>query len=942
MTRIILLTLTILSCISVFAAPERRVSGRVLEDATGEPIHGAAIGLEGTYLWSMSNEKGEFTLDLSNLDSRSLTQSSGETFIIQISCLGYVTENIPLTLSGTGTITVRLKEISLALDEVVVTAQQRSDQGATTYVIDRTALDHLQMSSASNITALLPGGKTLNPDLTTQSAISLREGGDDAGNAAFGTAVEVDGVRMSNNASFGQMDGAGTRSIAVANIESVEVITGVPSVEYGDINSGIVRIHTRKGESPVNAQFSVNPRTYQASVSKGINLGGRKGVLNVSGEWARATSKLTSPYTSYSRRGISFTYSNTFKEKLRFEAGLKGNIGGMNTKDDPDAYTGSYQKDRDNVYQFNTSLNWMLNRPGVTTLQLDASVNFNDNRSHAHEYNTSSSMQPAVHATDEGYSLADQLPYTYYSDQIIDSKELDISVSAKYEWNWKRNDLLSKLKAGAQYKATGNAGDGEYYEDASLAPTGYRPRPYSDYPYMHNLALYVEENFSFPLGQTTLNLIAGLRMENLFIDGTQYRHKTSFSPRLNAKWKITDHFALRGGWGVTEKLPSYYILYPEQKYRDIQTFGVSYNNNQSQYVYYTIPYTLEYNPYLKWQRNQNSEFGFEAEFRGIKTSLVGFYNKTKNPYRYSNSYSPIFYNMLALPEDFTMPTDPQFKLDNQTGVLYVRGSDEEYWTAMDISTTYRSFVESTRPDNGADIKRAGLELVMDFPEIQPIKTSIRLDGSYNFSYYVDEGLTAYYQSGTTYSSDYVGIYALGGSTSIYNGLRTHTLDANLTTITHIPQARLVITCRLEMSLLNRSQRLSKYNGHEYAFNVSESGTTPTGGSIYEGNSYTAIWPVYYIDLDGDIHPFTDTEKADDAFAGLLRKSGNAYLFAADGYDPYFSANISITKEIGNHVSLSFFANNFTRSRRYVTSYATGVSAIFTPNFYYGLTCRVKF
>ena len=54
-----------------------------------------------------------------------------------------------------------------------------------------------------------------------------------------------------------------------------------------------------------------------------------------------------------------------------------------------------------------------------------------------------------------------------------------------------------------------------------------------------------------------------------------------------------------------------------------------------------------------------------------------------------------------------------------------------------------------------------------------------------------------------------------------------------------------------------------------------------------------------------------------------------------------SANLSVTKEIGDRVSVSFFANNFTFSRPYVLSMATGVGAIFTPAFYYGLTCRIK-
>ena len=69
---------------------------------------------------------------------------------------------------------------------------------------------------------------------------------------------------------------------------------------------------------------------------------------------------------------------------------------------------------------------------------------------------------------------------------------------------------------------------------------------------------------------------------------------------------------------------------------------------------------------------------------------------------------------------------------------------------------------------------------------------------------------------------------------------------------------------------------------------------------------------------------------------------DAYTFAQDGYGAYFSANLSVTKEIGDSVSLSFFANNFTNSRMSVTSLANGVSAVFTPAFYYGLTCRIKF
>lgn len=124
------------------------------------------------------------------------------------------------------------------------------------------ALNHLQMSNVTDISALLPGGKTVNPDLTSENAVSIRSGGLAIGNAAFGTALEVDGVRVGNNASFGSMSGTGTRNISTENVQSIEVITGVPSAEYGDLNSGMVRINTRKGLTPWNIIFAVNPRTY--------------------------------------------------------------------------------------------------------------------------------------------------------------------------------------------------------------------------------------------------------------------------------------------------------------------------------------------------------------------------------------------------------------------------------------------------------------------------------------------------------------------------------------------------------------------------------------------------------------------------------------------------------------------------------------------------------
>ena len=922
MRRFLCILLLVAVGLEAFAAGHR-VRGRVT-DAQGAPQPGAVVHLDENYLWAVTDAKGGFVLDA----------VEAGTYRMETECLGYASDVRTLRVTGpVNGLEIVLQEQSLALAEVVVTAEQSKENLNTTRRIERTALDHLQVSGLSNVAALMPGGKTVNPDLTAASELTVRGGGSTAGNAAFGTAVEVNGVRLGDNAAFGGLAGVDTRSLQVENIESVEVLSGVPSAEYGDLGSGMVRVTTRKGRTPVQATFSVNPRTYDVSVSKGVALG--EGVLNLSGQWTRATQKLTSPYTSYTRRGITAEYSRTFARVLRLEAGVTGNLGGMDSKDDPDAFSNEFAKAHDNLLTPHLKLTWMLNRSWVTNLGLEASVYYHDNRTHEHLYNSFGSSQPAVHAEETGYWLATALPTTFYADRITDSRELDYAASFKYDWLHHFGAVKSVLKAGIQWKADGNVGAGEYYEDPSLAANGYRPRPYTDYPYMHNLAVYVEDKLSWK----GLDVSVGLRAEQTFLEGSQYKNLRTLSPRLNARYAFAPNWSVRGGWGVTRKLPGFYVLFPRQEYRDVQTFAFSHGNDAS-YVYFTVPYTMTYNPDLRWQSNRNAEVGVDYERYGWKFSLTGFRNVTKNPYELANQYVPLSYTALQVPTGFVMPSDPEMVVDHQTGAVYLRNNEDEYFTPMAVRVEDRTFAGSRMQRGGADVARTGVELTADFPEIARLRTRFRLDAAYTHTETLDENEAAYYQAGWSHtelpgrSYQYAGIYA--GGTSIANGRKTDWLDANLTAITHIPEIRLILTCRVEATLLRHAQNLSSH-----AFTVSGNSLAPTGENIYDGNSYTAVYPVAYVDLDGSRHPWTAASADDPALQRLILRSGNMYTFARDGYNPYMSANLSVTKEIGDHVSLSFFANNFTNARPYRKSHATGVSALFTPAFYYGLTCRIK-
>ena len=921
------------------------LSGCVRAAGSGEPVAQAVVELPVCGLWAVADSEGRFTLRR--------VPAGLQRFAL--SCLGYVAVQYDIEVGeSTPELDLRMEEESLRLESVVVTATQEQEAVTTSRRIEGSAIDHLQMMNAADVAALLPGGKTVNPDLTQDLRFSLRDGGVSSGNAGFATAVEVDGLRLSTNSSFDGMAGAPTRNIASTSIEAVEVVTGVPSAEYGDLGSGLVRITTRKGLTPWMLLLSSNPHTKQIAASKGFDLGGERGVVNGSVEYTRATKNPVSPYTAYSRTGLSLSFRRTFAGVLRLDAGVTGNIGGLDTKDDPDAEMGEWQRARENALRATASLRWLLNRPWLTDLELSASLDFEDRLDRTHSYESSATPQPAVHATQEGYHLAVMLPTSYYATQCVDSKQLDYAASLKATWVRRWGRLRSHAKAGLAWRADGNVGRGLYYADEALSAADYRPWPFSEVPYMHNLAAYVEELLTLRLGErSSLQLMAGLRAEKTWVRTSRYDRAQSLSPRLNLTFRLDDRLTLRAGWGTTEKLPSFNILYPQPQYLDTRVFSAATSAGQNIYLYHTHPYAVLYNESLRWQRNRNIELGVDLRLGATRLSLAGYFNRTKYPYELVTGYEPFSYRMSTLPatdadgNPYTLPVHPLFKVDEQTGELFVRDADNPAsgWVAMQSSSVRRTFARTLCQENRSPVDRAGLELVVDFPQINPLRTQLRLDGAYVHTRYVDDLEAAYYPSVTSGGEfyPYVGLYAGTGGSAVttWNGRETDRLDLNLTATTHIPAIRLVVTLRLEATLMRRSQNLSEYLGREYAYNVTEE-KSPTGGSIYDGGSYTAVRPIYYLDLEGRRHPFTDAEASDPAFASLILRSANTRSYDADGYGPYFSANLSLTKEIGDHVSVSFYANNFTNSRRYVTSRATGVKSIFTPEFYYGLTVRFKF
>lgn len=978
-TILLVLLLSVLGS-SLAAAQNISFSGTVTDRSSGLPVEFATIILDDTGQWAMADAKGAFSVKNVAAGKHSVT----------ISCLGYVTltETVQMNKDIAGRKFI-LDQDNLALEGAVVTAQDNGAMATTSRTIDRTALEHVQVMNVSDIASLLPGGATSNPTLTSSQALAIRSADSEQGSSSFGTAVELDGVRLSNNASFSgasssstNLKGVSTNNIASSNIESVEVITGVPSVEYGDMTSGVVKIQTKKGKTPFTFTASTSPNTKQVSLSKGFSLNkkGTAGVLNTSMEYTRSISEQMSPYTSYDRKQLSLTYSNTFSRgafsqtPLRFSASVSGNLGGLNNSADPDKQLETFTINRDNALRGNITADLLLSKKWITNIELNASAVYSDKLSRTNSFYSSAVSSTSLHNTAQGYVMADLIaPGYWYNTMAVDDKPFTAKVTLKANWVRNFGKVNSKIKLGFDWNADKNFGVGEYSEDEATSPT-YRPYVYRDIPMMSNAAAYFEENLMIPAGnEGRINVIAGVRNDNTIIKGSAYGVTSSVSPRFNLKYTILsaeNHkngflrgLALRGSWGVAVKQPSFSVLYPTPSYYDLNVFSSTVSADNTLYrAYYTVPHTISYNSALRWQRSLQSEVGIDLDLAGNKVSLAGFYNRSKDNYAIVTDYTPFTYTYTssASVQSSSIPSQNRvYTIDSNTGVVTIHDKTGAMKDETVAHSSRNQFISGFHADNDTSpITRYGLEWVVDFKKIKPINTSIRLDGSWYGYRALNTDIRAY-SPYTTSSYDgtpykYVGYY-IGGN-GLSNGQKTESLKTNITVTTNIPKARMIISMKLESTFIRRSRYLSEGVDSKRAYVLGDRSNilSFTDASIYDGNSYAVVFPETYSSIgSSEQKPYLETllwAKSNDPelFADLSKlalSSSYVYYFAQDSISPYFSANFSVTKEIGNLASISFYANNFFNNLSQVYSKKSGTySSVssYIPRFYYGMTVRLKF
>ncbi len=636
---------------SVPVKAKAAVTGTVTESGSGKPIEGAIVQLVQYGLIAVTNAKGAFVfnevpVNRTRISIKSISMVSLEDEII--------------IQSGNNQLDFRLKTNAFNLKEVQVVARE-SRTGATTSNINKTAIEHLQATSLADVMQLLPGAVVKNPDFSNVNQFAVRQVGTD-NTGSLGTAVIVNGSPVSNNANlqmlntatsatlagFSTSSGGGVdyRQISANNIESVEVIRGIPSVEYGDLTSGAVIVNTKAGKEPFQLKARVNPRITQLWAGKGFSLGKKGGSLFADMDYTKAADDQRYEYTGYSRITGDLQYSQTFfgtKKPLYTVTGFSYGMNLDEQKQDPDdAVNQEKRKAQDYSFRFNTSGKWSLKKKFARMLTYNFSVNYAIQKGFQQQL-VSGAIYPLSSAVKDTTLAGQYVPSQYLSQVWIEGKPLNIYAKVADNFFLKSGIFNHRLLLGTEWKTDVNLGTGKTY-DVSRPPrmsdgNASRPRSYKDIPALNQLSFYAEDNMTAMIFKRHFSLQAGLRYDNVQPNGIWNTHfGTALSPRFNFSYEVLNKFFIRAGYGTTTKAPTLAYLYPENAYFDLVNFNYYAANPAERLVLITTKVFDAGNTNLKLSRGNKKELGFDWNIdRQKRLTVTAFYETVKNGYEYSTT-----------------------------------------------------------------------------------------------------------------------------------------------------------------------------------------------------------------------------------------------------------------------------------------------------------------
>lgn len=959
------LTLMLMTITNVNAQSQKGfvLSGTVISSEEDEPLVMVLVKLS-TSSWAMTNENGEFKIG-------SLKQG---TYKYEISYLGYETVvgevNVNKDIKD---FKIVMRPMGLGLEEVVVTAEEHKMGSAST--IGQAAIQHLQAKSVEDMLQLLPGQITKNPDLTNAGQASIRE--IDAGgnsNNSLGTAVFVDGAPMSNDANMQLFStaksgsssslqtntmnaqstsgrGVDLRSISPDNIESIEVIRGIPSAEYGNLTSGAVVIKTKVGTTPYEAKVKIDPNSKLVYFGKGFTMKKNRGAINISADYTKSYEDTRKKYKGYDRITANGAYSNTFMKEttplsLNLKLSYSRNLSSQ--KADESMHPDELLENASQNIRFAADGMWRLNKSWISNFNYSASVSYTKQTDTYRQYVTGTVM-PYANTRVPGEFAVDFLPSEYLSQYSINGKPLTAYVQLKANKMFTFDAGTNNIKVGADYNLSANYGDGMLFDDKTPPKPGdgqgARPRSYKSIPAMHQMSYFLENATEVSFAGTTLNLQAGVRVNTLFVDELAKRgNVTTIDPRVNVSYQILSHqnnkvfddLSVVGGFGLASKMPTMSYLYPNAAYFDYTSYNAHVEGaaNQTLAVITSDVIANTANPNLKPSTSRKFEVGLSARINKIKGTVTYFNEKYKNEYGFLSMPHYLSYNRYYMPETGGKET---------LYPIYVEGEGVYYTTApggprdMADSFTQKRVTTFSMPGNTSETFKQGIEYSFNFGEIKPIKTDVIVDGAW---YYIKRRTT---DLGYNFDQSNTEITTIGGATqqghNTYlavmpagSGSITQRVNTNIRLVTHIPAIKLVFTTTAQIVWFESNKYIYEDNaGNGLFYSTFDE----------QGNPVYLVDPYGYYDGNGKYTEWDRIMTNNVELRDLPTRTSNMDYYSTQTYPITCMLNFKMTKEFKKFVELSFVANNFLKlSNLYRQDKRGGYRELYSP-IYFGAELKIK-
>lgn len=938
------------------ASPQKHsISGRISDSASGEPVYMAYVMAKEAGLWAVTDADGKFILK--DIPAGQVT--------LEVSFLGYEDWQKKISLKGDiAGYSITLNALSLSLDEVVVTAKEGGEISSSSKISSQT-LEHIQPSSLKDVMQLLPGSITANPSLTTTNQLSIRDIGSTASNVA-GTALILDGASVSNDSNM-QMLSSGTamnsdsqnvastagggvdaRQVATDNIESVEVIRGIPSVVYGDLTSGAVVVKTKAGASPWSIRLKSDPQLKQIAVGKGFRLHEDHGIINFDTDFANAMGDVRTPSSAYRRFNFQTGWSNTFRKSFTINTKVQAHYSNASDRSDPDIVLDELSQSRDIGLRLNVNGRWMLNKPWITDIEYLLAGSAASQYSRQRKYQGSAGYTPSTFSMQDGESAGFFTQPQYYSDVVVEGVPVDAQAKLTAKLFGKYGRISNKVLAGGEWKIQGNKGPGKVF-DATCPPSpgsasAFRERRFTDIPFLNRFTAYAEDDFSLPIGHTELEVRAGLRANAIVAEGISTGQFNCLEPRINVKYHLIKKntgfraLSIRAGRGLSCKMPSMIYLYPEPAWKDLVSF--SYNDfdlNNYGLAVITTRKAETVNPDLKLQKSLNTEIGVEFDQGKVSGSLVWYDEVMTGGYGFVTEFQPVEYKRYGY--TWVAGTPSQTVLPSGAAPVYADGTVTAGGTALPfISDT--TFIARTVPSNSVSNHKKGLEFTLEFPTIKAINTSISISGAWQQMELRNTGLTGRLygglQNGRSYP--YVGIYA--GSASASNASLRERFNTNIRFVTHIPRIAMVFTITSQMVFRESTTYFCEYDGLSLPYYYNETGNRVSGQAVLGDTEHTKyISPIYIMGRDGQIERFSQLMEQDPAYRNLILSTNTATYYLRQSYPFYSMFNLRLTKEMKG-ATISFYANNVLNMKGRVRNSVTGYPSDKNTPLYFGAEVKL--